>query len=95
VGRRRVLASKLTRLGPGMQVAYFEQLLGVPPYKARDDSGRQEMTWVEWDAYVQASAVGDTVVALSMTTRNGRFAPTLYRDHVISTEGTSIETNDV
>jgi hypothetical protein len=55
------------------------------------DSGREELTWVEADAYVRASGVGDTVVVLSVTTRNGRFAPTLYRDHLISTEGTSIE----
>src|SRR3989442_551768 len=80
VGRRRVLASKLSRLAPGMQMAYFEQLLGVPSYKTRDDSGRQDMSWVERDAYVQASAVGETVVVMSVTTRNGRFAPRLYRE---------------
>lgn len=91
LGRRRTLAARLGRVTAGMQLAHFEQILGVPAYRARDNANGQHLTWVEPDAYAQAFASDGTVVTFSVTTRNRQFAPRLFRRRTISTGGDSLE----
>ncbi len=77
-GRRRRLYRSLARLAPGVQIGYFEQLLGVAVFKNTGDA-TDEFVFVHRDAYVQAVATKDgRVEFFAVTARTPRFRPPIW-----------------
>lgn len=92
IGRRRVLARRLERLAPTMQLGYFVHVLGEPQQCRASDEGTRIAVWIMHDAYVQALAdSSEMVTRWSVTTRTRRFCPVFYRGHTITTSGETLE----
>jgi hypothetical protein len=82
IGRKGLLLGQLDRLSTGVNLSYFESLLGPPVFSESLD-GLREYIFVSREFYVQAITNLETsVVAFSVTTRKKGFNPgrTLARD---------------
>ena len=90
LGRRRILTARLRRLSCNMQLSYLEYVLGVPAFRRNDEWGTVYI-WTEPEYYIQALVRDEVTAVLSITTRTRRFKPTLFKGHIISLDGESLQ----
>ncbi|MGH9893858.1 MAG: ETEC_3214 domain-containing protein, partial [bacterium] len=77
-GRRRTAYDSLAKLTTGVQIDYFNQILGAPSLKNTRET-HDELVFVARDFYVQAIATKEGRVDLyAVTARNQRFRPAIW-----------------
>ena len=77
IGRKRLLLRNLRRLSAGVNIGYFESILG-PPAFAKTSEPRREYVFINRDFYVQAiTDLEGAVIGFSLTTRRKHFNPGL------------------
>jgi hypothetical protein len=78
IRHKRILLNKLNRLSAGVNIDYFQTVLGDPPVFKTTLDQRCEHIFVNRYFYVQAiTNMEDSVIVFSVTTRTRRFNPVL------------------
>lgn len=91
IWRRPALTQAIRSISPQMQMGYYEQLFGAGAFISVQASLKSTV-WVHPDAYILAlSDSDDKVLLFSITVRNRWYRPKLFRGHIISIQGETLQ----